>query len=190
MPSQSSKLSRPTKPGRDAIQKPRPQPVAIRVGTLSQRMPITTATLASTLQETLPPADAKRPGHTKTISNTSLQSSTSNNAFKTSISSQPTKPKALLAAERKKEQDEREVQRKLEQKRELERKRAAQQEEVRRQEQRQRLEAEKKERERIAAEQAKRAAQQQAIEKKRLENLKKTEQQRNERAANEPVSDS
>ena len=187
MLTQSSKLSRPTKPVREPIQKPKPQPVAIRVGTLSQRMPITTSSLASNLQETLPSAEAKRPGLVKKASNASLHSSTSNPSFKASVSSQPTKPKALLQAERKKEQDEREMQRKLEQKREIERKRAAQQEELRRQEQRQRVEAERKERERIAIEQAKRAAQQQAIEKKRLENTKKMEQQRNERVATDTV---
>jgi hypothetical protein len=188
VPAQASKLSRPTKPMRETSQRSRPQPVAIRVGTLSQRMPITTSSLASTLQETLQSAEPRRPGPTKKASNTSLQSVTSNPGFKTSVSSQPSKPRALLAAERKKEQDEREAQRKAEQKRELERKRAVQQEEARKQEQRQRQEAERKERERVAAEQAKRAAQKQAIERKRIDDAKKLEQQRLERAANDAVS--
>jgi hypothetical protein len=151
-------------------------------------MPITTSSLASTLSETLQSAEPRKPGPTKKASNASLQSVISNPGFKTSASSQPGKPRALLAAERKKEQDEREAQRKAEQKRELERKRAAQQEEARKQEQRQRQEVERKERERVAAEQAKRAAQKQAIERKRADDAKKLEQQRQERAANDAVS--
>jgi hypothetical protein len=188
VPAQAPKLSRPTKPMRETSQRSKPQPVAIRVGTLSQRMPMTTSSLASNLQETLQSAEPRRPGPTKKASNASLQSVTSNPGFKASVSSQPAKPRALLAAERKKEQDEREAQRKAEQKRELERKRAAQQEEIRKQEQRQRQEAERKERDRVAAEQAKRAAQKQAIERKRIDDAKKLEQQRVERAVNDVVS--
>ena len=105
--------------------------------------------------------------------------------MKSSVHGPPPKPRALLAAERKKEQDEREAQRKQEQKRDLERKRAAQQEELRRLEQKQRAEIEKRERERVAAEQVKRQAQQQAIERKRQEAARKAEQQRQERAAND-----
>lgn len=177
-----SKLSRPTKPTREPVTKPRPQPVAIRVGTLSQRnLPVTTTSLANASQETLP-AEPKRPGLSKKTSTASLNSNT---GFKPSGPAHTTKPRALLAAERKKEQDEREAQRKLEQRKEIERKRAAQQEEAKRQEQVKRAEAERKERERLAAEQAKRQAQQQAIEKKRSENAKKAEQQRVERAAAE-----
>ena len=187
-PAQGFKLSRPAKPMREMSQRSKPQPVAIRVGTLSQRMPMTTSSLSSNLQETLQSAEPRRPGPTKKASNASLQSVTSNAVFKGSVSSQPAKPRALLAAERKKEQDEREAQRKAEQKRELERKRVAQQEEARKQEQRQRQEAERKERERVAAEQAKRNAQKQAIERKRMDDAKRLEQQRLERAANEAVS--
>jgi hypothetical protein len=189
VPVQPSKLSRPTKPMRETSQRSKPHPVAIRVGTLSQRMPMTTSSLASNLQETLQSAEPRRPGPTKKASNASLQSVTSNPGFKMSVPSQPAKPRALLAAERKKEQDEREAQRKAEQKREMERKRAAQQEEAKKQEQRQQQEAERKERERVAVEQAKRAAQKQAIERKRMDDAKKLEQQRLERAANDAVSD-
>ncbi|OAL34987.1 hypothetical protein AYO20_05702 [Fonsecaea nubica] len=178
--------ARPTRPirlGKDhPINKAKPAPVSIRVGTLSQRMPANTSQAAPNAQETLA-AEPKRPGLNKKASTASLQSSTITN-MKSSVHAPP-KPRALLAAERKKEQDEREAQRKLEQKRELERKRAAQQEEARRQEQRQRAEAEKRERERVAAEQAKRQAQQQAIERKRQDAARKAEQQRLERAANE-----
>lgn len=170
------KLSRPVRPTRE-VSKTRPQPVSIRIGTISQRMPIA---VANTTQETLP-AEPKRPGLVQKASTASLQSSTSTATLKSSVNSQPTKPRALLAAERKKEQDEREAQRKLEQKRDLEKKRAAQQEESRRREQEQRAEAERKERERLALERAKRQAQQQAIERKRLEASRKAEQQRSER---------
>ena len=180
---QTHNVTRPGKPTRDqAPTKGKPAPVSIRVGTHSQRMPLGSSIMNSN-QETLP-GEPKRPGLTKKASNASMQSATST-SFKTSVHAQPTKPRALLAAERKREQDEREAQRKLEQKKEMERKRAAQQEEVRKQEAKQRAEAERKERERIAAEQAKRQAQQQAIERKRQENVRKAEQQRVERAAAE-----
>ena len=175
---QATKTTRLGRPGNPPVNKAKPAPVSIRVGTLSSRMPMNSS-LATSTQETLP-AEPKRPGLTKKASNASIQSLSSTN-LKASVHTQPAKPKALLAAERKKEQDEREAQRKLEQKREMERKRAAQQEETRKQEARQRVEAERKERERLAAEQAKRQAQQQAIERKRQENARKVEQQRQER---------
>lgn len=194
LPSLQGKAQRPAKPTREPPKKNRPQPMSIRVGsTLSQRMPITTASLASNLQDILPPnnpnpSNAKAPVVSKKTSNASLNSSTSNPGFKSSVTAPAGKPRALLAAERKKEADEREAQRKLEQKREAERKRAAQQEEARRQEQKERAEAEHKARERIAAEQAKKSAQQQAIEKRRQEQTKKMEQQRNAIVANDMVS--
>jgi hypothetical protein len=187
LPSLQGKPQRPAKPTRELLRKNQPQPVAVRVGS-TQRMPISTSSLASNLQETLPPTNSKQNLVTKKASNASLTSAASNQAFKTSVTSQAGKPKALLAAERKKEADEREAQRKLGQKREMERKRAAQQDEARRQEQRQRAEAERKERERFAAEQAKKAAQQQAIEKRRQEQARKMEQQRNANAADDLVS--
>jgi Inner centromere protein, ARK binding region len=170
---QQSKATRFGKPA----PKGKPAPVSIRVGTHSQRMPLGSSIMNSN-QETLP-AEPKRPGLNKKASNASIQSTAS--TFRTSVQAQPAKPRALLAAERKREQDEREAQRKLEQKREMERKRAAQQEEARKQEAKGRAEAERKERERITAEQAKRQAQQQAIERKRQENARKAEQQRLER---------
>jgi hypothetical protein len=186
VPSLQSKAQRPGKPSRELPKKNRPQPMSIRVA--SQRMPVTTTSLASSLQETLPPATTKPNMISKKTSNASLNSAVSNTGFKSSVTSQAGKPRAVLAAERKKEADEREAQRKLEQKRDGERKRAAQQDEARRQEQRQRAEAERKERERIAAEQAKKNAQQQAIDKRRQEQARKMEQQRNVNAANEFVS--
>ena len=186
VPSLQSKAQRPAKPSQELAKKSRPQPMSIRVA--SQRMPVTTSSLASNLQETLPPTNLKPKVASKKVSNASLNSAASNVGFKSSVTSQAGKPRALLAAERKKEADERERQRKLEQKRETERKRAAQQEEARRQEQRQRAEAERKERERVAAEQAKKGAQQQAIDKRRQEQARKMEQQRLANAASDVVS--
>lgn len=192
-----SNVRRPIKPAKETAPKPKPQPVAIRVGTLSQRIPLSNAALSSSLQESLPQSQPKQPAVGRKPSNASLQTSASNSSLKSSATMAAPKPKALLAAERKKEQvsvreisnpfrhanseqDEREVQRKLDQKREIERKRAAQQEEARRQEQHQREEAERqRERERAAAaEDPKKIAQKQAIEKRRMELNRKEQQQR------------
>ena len=96
-------LRRPTKPARDTASKPKPQPVSIRVGTLSQRIPLNNTVLSSNLQESLPPPQSKPAGIVKKASNVSLQTSASGVSLKTSVSSTSTKPKALLAAERKKE---------------------------------------------------------------------------------------
>lgn len=106
-PSQMQKpkeLRRPLKPAKEPMAKPKPQPVAIRVGTLSQRIPLTNAALSSSLQESLPPTQAKQPTLTKKPSTASLQTSISTTSLKSSVSSVPTKPKALIAAERKREQ--------------------------------------------------------------------------------------
>ncbi|KAL8942810.1 MAG: hypothetical protein Q9211_001239 [Gyalolechia sp. 1 TL-2023] len=168
-------VKRPVKPAKEAAPKPEPQRVAIRVGTLSQRIPLSNAALSSGLQDSLPPPPNKQPGLSKKTSTASMQTSASNTSLRSATAS---KPKALIAAEKKKEQDEREAQRKLEQKREIERKRATQQEESRRQEQLQRREAERqREQDRAAiAEDPKKAAQRQAIEKRRQELAKKDQQ--------------
>ena len=179
------KAQRLAKPTREPPPKSKPQPMSIRVGsTMSQRMPVTNSSLASTLHDTLPTTNNKKGATSKKVGNTSISSTASTStAFKSSATAPQGKPKALLAAERKKEADERQAQRKLDLKREAERKRAAHQEEARRQEQGRRVELERKERERIAAEQAKKGAQQQAIEKRRQDQARKLEQQR---AANMP----
>ena len=94
---------RPIKPVKDAGPKPKPQPVAIRVGTLSsstQRMPLNNAALSSSLQESLPPPQPKQPAVGK---KPSLQPSASNSSLKSSVNGAG-KPKALIVAERKKEQ--------------------------------------------------------------------------------------
>ena len=102
-PSQLQKpkdLRRPVKPAKEAASKPKPQ--TIRVGALSQqRIPLSNSALSSSLQESLPPAQSGRPGLVKKGSNASIQTSVSSSSLKSSTSS---KPKALIAAERKKEQ--------------------------------------------------------------------------------------
>ena len=97
-------MRRPIKPAKEVAPKPKPQPVAIRVGTLSQRIPLTNAALSTTLQESLPVSSTKQPAVAKKTSNTSLQTSAPVSSFKSSVSSLSSKPKALLAAERKREQ--------------------------------------------------------------------------------------
>ena len=110
-PSQLQKAKdtkRPTKPVKDALPKPKPQPVSIRVGTLSQRVPLTSSALSSSLQESLPatgpPTVPRQPTISRKPTVPSVPSSASSTTFKRSASSVVTKPKALLAAERKKEQ--------------------------------------------------------------------------------------
>lgn len=92
---------RPIKPAKEAAPKPEPQRVAIRVGTLSQRIPLTNAALSSSLQDSLPPPPSKRPGLAKKTSGASVQTAASNNGLRSAVNS---KPKALIVAERKKEQ--------------------------------------------------------------------------------------
>ena len=98
-------VKRPIKPSREIAPKPKPQPVSIRVGTSSQRIPLTNAALASSLQDSLPPpSQPKQYTLTKKPSNASLQTSSSNTSFKKSVAATIAKPKALIAAERKREQ--------------------------------------------------------------------------------------
>jgi len=105
-PPQTQRLKdvrRPIKPGKETALKPKPQPVAIRVGTLSQGLRMNNAALSSSLQDSLPP-QPKQPIVTKKPSNASLHSAASSGSFKSSVNPAATKPKALIAAERKKGQ--------------------------------------------------------------------------------------
>ncbi|GKZ19723.1 hypothetical protein AbraIFM66951_009792 [Aspergillus brasiliensis] len=190
---QSSKQNerRPLKPARE-VQKPKPQPVSIRVGSaLSRQIPLASQVSSNTRESSVPaptPASASKPSTLKKkASNTSLHTASSNSSFKSSMSSQSQR-KAQLASERKREQEEREARRREEQRRELERKRTAQQqEEARRQEMRSRAEAER--RERLAAEDPKKAAHMQAIEKRRLENQRRLERQGSQQPETAPRSE-
>ncbi|EED21132.1 conserved hypothetical protein [Talaromyces stipitatus ATCC 10500] len=141
--SQSAR-ARPVKPTREVAQKPKPQPMSIRVGSTITRMPIHSAASYNQESSTLPaPVPA-----TKKPSNSSLHAASSNASFKSSVSTQSQRrAQAVAAAEAKKQEDRDTMLRKEEQK-----KGAAllkqQQEEARRQE-----------RERSVAEENKKAAQ-------------------------------
>ena len=93
-------LRRPVKPVKEPASKSKPQPVSIRVGTLSQRIPLTNPAVPSGLQDAPTAPPQRQPGPVKKPSN----ASTLSNNLKSSVSSNVGKPKALLAAERKKEQ--------------------------------------------------------------------------------------
>lgn len=108
-PQQTSKQNdrRPVKPTRETQQKPKPQPVSIRVGsTLSRQMPLS-STASSSVQDPAPaptPASAsKHPTISKKTSTSSLHTTASTSSFKSTISTQSQR-KAQLAAERKREQ--------------------------------------------------------------------------------------
>lgn len=72
-PKQLKTLRRPVKPAKETASKPKPQPVAIRVGTLSQRIPMSNTALSSTLQDSLAPPQQKQPGLAKKAINASMQ---------------------------------------------------------------------------------------------------------------------
>ena len=190
---------RPVRPPKEAPSKPRPQ--TIRVGAPSQqpRPPLPNSSISSFLHESLPSAQSSKPGLGKKASDASIHTTASTKSLKGG------KPKALIAAEKKKEevcisrsknhpqynltseQDEKEAQRKLDHKKDIERKRAALLEEKREQERLEREEAERqRERERSATvEDPKKAASRQLIEKRRLELAKKDQQQRMPQRANQ-----
>lgn len=100
-PQRAREVKRQVKPAKEIAPKPEPQRVAIRVGTLSQRIPLSNAALASGLQDSLPPPSSKAAGLTKKMSTASIQTSASNTNMRSAAAS---KPKALIAAEKKKEQ--------------------------------------------------------------------------------------
>ena len=112
----AKEVRRPVKPSKDTAPRPKPLPVAIKVGTSSQRIALSNAALSSSLQDSLPvpssqpapqpaPQPATRPATlTKKGSTASLQSTMSNPSMKSSASSVAPKPRALLAAKRQKEQ--------------------------------------------------------------------------------------
>ncbi|KAI0387670.1 hypothetical protein F5Y04DRAFT_9430 [Hypomontagnella monticulosa] len=151
-------IKRPIRPAKEPLSKAKQAPTVIRVNMGSQHTQYhpSNSALSSNLHETLSQPQSKKP------SQPSLQQKPSLQSLKSSTSSSG-RPKALEAAARRKEQEEREAQRKRDAKAELERKRAAIQEEERRQEQ------QRKEEERKQAE-AKKNAQRQAM----LEKAKQT----------------
>ncbi|KAI1776833.1 hypothetical protein F4818DRAFT_360430 [Hypoxylon cercidicola] len=163
-------IKRPIRPAKEPVSKSKQAPTVIRVNMGSQHSqyhPSNNA-LSSNLHETLSQPQSKNKANQP-----SLQTKPSLQSLKSSTSSSG-RPKALEAAARRKEQEEREAQRKRDAKAEIERKRAAMQEEERRQEQQRRAEAERqKEEERKQAAlqaEAKKNSQRQAM----LEKAKQT----------------
>lgn len=151
-------VKRPLKPTRDVAVKPKQAPTLIRVNTSSQHSGFhpSNSVLAATLQETL--GNSQQQAKMKT-GQSSIQTKTSSQSLKSSVSSTTGRPKALELAEKRRQEEEKKAQRKRDLKAEMERKR----EEDRRQEEERR----EKERQRAAAEEETRkvVARQAAIEK-------------------------
>lgn len=101
-PKQPKQIQRPIKAAKDVG--PKPKPVSIQVNTLSQHLPTATNTISSNSSKPVPPPTAKQLNIGMKSSTIAGQSSTTGAASKTLTSSANSKPRALLAAERKKEQ--------------------------------------------------------------------------------------
>ncbi|KAI0159710.1 hypothetical protein GGR57DRAFT_435308 [Xylariaceae sp. FL1272] len=159
-------IKRPVKPAREPAGKTKQAPTVIRVNMGSQHTQYhpSNSTLSSHLHDTLSQPQLK----TK-ATQPSLQTKQSMQSLKSSTSSSG-RPKALEAAARRKEQEERDAQRKRDAKAEIERKRAAMQEEEKRQEQLRKLEAERQRDEERKQAEARKTAQRQAM----LEKAKQT----------------
>ncbi|KAK3670276.1 hypothetical protein LTR78_009830 [Recurvomyces mirabilis] len=148
----------------------RPAPVAIRIASQSQRMgQAGNAALSKSQHESLAPPPK-----------TGLRTASSQNSMRSSVAPNSARVKALEAAARKKEADEKAAARKLEQKRELERKRAAKLEEERRaEEERKAAEQARIQEARLAAQ---RKAEAQAAEARRKEQVRLEQQRAQEEA--------
>lgn len=163
-------IKRPVRPTKEPTNKAKQAPTVIRVNMGSQHSQYQTSnsSLSSSLHDTL-----SQPQSKSKTSQPSLQKKPSLQSLKSSTSSAG-RPKALEAAARRKEQEEREAQRRRDAKAEIDRKRAALQEEERRQEQQRKLELERQreeERKQAALQaEAKKNAQRQAM----LEKAKQT----------------
>lgn len=163
-------IKRPVRPTKEPTNKAKQAPTVIRVNMGSQHSQYhpSNSILSSGLQDTLAQPQLKSKS-----SQPSLQKKPSLQSLKSSTSSSG-RPKALEAAARRKEQEEREAQRRRDAKAEMDRKRAALQEEERRQEQQRKLEVERQreeERKQAAVQaEAKKNAQRQAM----LEKAKQT----------------
>lgn len=190
-PAQPATKLRPVKPTREVAQKPKPQPMSIRVGSTLTRAPMASST--SYIQE---PTTAPTPGSTKLskkASNSSLQTTASNASFKSSVSSQSQRKAQVAASVEKKKQVRRlflhyvsyinwlQEEREAALRKEEQKKRAAQQKQ-------QQEEARRAERERSVVEEPKKAAQRQAIEQRRLENSRLRQGSQPPKPANDLVS--
>lgn len=167
-PANTRRIVKPTK---EVPPKAGPAKFAVRLGSQAMRPPHqSTAQASQAMQEHAPPPPPKNDLLDSKASNNSLRTQPSNSSFKSAMSTQMGRPKALEAAARKREQEEKEAQRKAEEKRVREQKK----EDQRRQEQ------QRKAAEQQRALDAKKAAAKQAQE------AKKAEQQR--QAASRPAS--
>nr|XP_036588359.1 inner centromere protein [Colletotrichum truncatum]KAF6799732.1 inner centromere protein [Colletotrichum truncatum] len=160
-PSQAARnreLRRPTKPTKETATRTKQQPTVIRVNTTSQHSQYhpSNSQLSSNLEGSSVKPKSQPSSHSKQASV---------NSFKSSAGSTG-RPKALELAAKRKEQEERDIQKRKDAKLELERKRAAIQEEERKQELQRRQEAERqRERERERDQQAEAKKRQAAIER-------------------------
>ncbi len=150
----------------------RPAPVSIRVASQSQRLhhPATSGLNKSQHESSGPPVPPKQTGRL----------ASAQGSVRSSTAPQNSRLKALEAAARKKEADEKAAQKKAEQKRELERKRAAKVEEERRvEEERKAAEQQRLQEVKLAAQ---RQAEKQAAEAKRREEQRAEQQRQQEEA--------
>jgi septal ring factor EnvC (AmiA/AmiB activator) len=167
--------TRPVRPTREAAAtKAKPAPVNIRVASQLQRLgqpasqdSFTSTSSSGSRQDGQAPPPPPKTGLRPASAQSNPRSST--------MPQNNSRVRALEAAARKKEQEEREKQRKAEQKRELERKRAAKAEEDRRIEQEKKAEEQRKMQEMKQA--AQRQAEKQAVEAKRREQQRFEQQQ-------------
>ncbi|GAB7358891.1 hypothetical protein MBLNU230_g4113t2 [Neophaeotheca triangularis] len=179
------RLAKPTK----EMPRSKPAPVSIRVASQSQRMGQPQSSVNAGREESMPPAPPpkqERPA-------SGLRTASAQGTVRSSTAPNNARVKALEAAARKKELEEKAAQRKAEQKREIERKRAAKAEEDRRMEQERKVEEQKRaqeaklaaqrQAEKQAAEARRREQQRQEQERQRLEQQRALEQQRQHEAS-------
>ncbi|KAI9716287.1 MAG: hypothetical protein M1828_000383 [Chrysothrix sp. TS-e1954] len=180
-------LRRPAKATKEGLLKARPAAVPIKLASqrVNQFGP-STATLGASLHDSLAPpqrpsAAPRQPQLTKKGSTSSLRTVSSNQSIKGTNSGPIQRPAALIAADRKKAEEEKEARRREDNKREIERKRAAKVEDEKRQAEEARAAEQQK------AFEAKAAAQKQAAERQKAEAARKNEQSRSQHPATRPA---
>ena len=94
-------VRRPAKPAKELGPRAKEPPVNIKIG-MKRAVPLNNTALSTNLQDTLQPNQTKQATITKKASNASIQSSGPSHSHKSAAPTQ--KPKALIVAERKKEQ--------------------------------------------------------------------------------------
>ena len=176
----TGKLRAPGRLVKPTAQSSKPAPVSIRVASQSQRLhqAPSTSSLSKSQHEPAGPPVPPKPQTTTRPGSAQGRPGSAQSSVRSSTAPNNARVKALEAAARKKEADEKAAQKKVEQKKELERKRAAKAEEDRR------AEEERKAAEQQRVQEAKMAAQQkQAAEAKRREQQRLEQQQRQQEEA-------